>query len=139
MKFIVLFVTIVALITISNAEIEGASDETKEYFGNIRKTCMEKTDVDEATIDKANEGDFDDGNDKFKCYAYCVMRELKTMDENGGIHYEPMMEYLPEDYKEPVKEMFEACDNFTDDDLCMRAYNVFKCNAEKYPEYFFVV
>nr|UYB94411.1 odorant-binding protein 9 [Lytta caraganae] len=139
MQFIVLFLTIVALITISNAEIEGLSDQTKESFANIRKTCLEVFTVPEETIDKANEGKFNDRDEIFKCYTYCVMRKLSTMDDNGEIYYDPMMKYLPEDYKEPVKKMFQKCSCFIDVDLCTRAYNFFKCNAKKFPEYFFIV
>lgn len=74
----------------------------------MRKACVEQTNVDERYIDETRNGYIPD-NAELKCYILCKLEHIGAIDEKGTIDFNIVMHMLGDDFKESIVYGMQHC------------------------------
>ncbi|XP_019868892.1 general odorant-binding protein 83a-like [Aethina tumida] len=134
-KFYFLCVCVIG--ALAKIDYKTFPESTQDLMKTLHDTCLKEVGVSEELIAKAIDGDLVE-DDKLKCYSKCLMVEAGVMDEKtGDISVAIIEEILPENLRESYKENLQRCAEKSDnDDLCEKAFDMFKCNHDLNPENF---
>nr|ATG83411.1 odorant binding protein 1 [Anoplophora glabripennis] len=125
-------VVVTAILAISSVQaILKQSDftpELKKLAANLHVTCVSKTGIDEALIDKVLNGEFVE-EPKMKAYMTCLLLEGTLIDEKGTPNLEFGATLIPENIREESVKNIKHCYAVNNDvtDLEEKIFRVFKC------------
>lgn len=74
----------------------------------MRKACVEQSNVDEKYIDQTRNGYIPD-NPELKCYILCKLEHIGAIDEKGTIDFSIVMHMLGDDLKESIVHGMQNC------------------------------
>nr|QHN69071.1 odorant binding protein 15 [Sirex nitobei] len=114
------------------------SEEIEEIMRLLHDTCVSQTGVDENLIAKIRVGDFVEDNN-LKCYLRCLMVEVSSMDENGIVDEEMVVNAMPEELIEFAEPVIRSCGTVKGVDDCDTAFQTNKCYYFKDPEHYLAV
>nr|AUF72973.1 odorant-binding protein [Anoplophora chinensis] len=125
-------VVVTAILAMTSVEaIVKQSDfppKLKELAISLHATCVSKTGIDEALIDKVLNGEFVE-EPKMKAYMTCILLEGTLIDEKGTPNLEFATTLIPENIKEESMKNIKHCYAVNEDvtDLEEKIFRVFKC------------
>nr|QHN69066.1 odorant binding protein 9 [Sirex nitobei] len=117
---------------------DWAPPDIIELVAEDKKRCMDEHKVDQATIDKADNGDIPN-EQNIKCYMHCMMESFSVVDEDGEIEEETFVGFLPEQFQTKARQSLSACANKGGADPCDKLYNTMMCFIPLAPELWYVL
>nr|BAN59718.1 odorant-binding protein [Delia antiqua]BAS69449.1 odorant-binding protein 10 [Delia platura] len=108
-------------------------------FSIIHDVCVEKTGVTEDAIKEFSDGEIHE-DPALKCYMNCLFHEVNVVDDNGELHYEQLKRLLPDNLKEFVQHIIDACESHVPQGgtQCDRAWSWHVCFKQTDPVHYFL-
>lgn len=82
-------------------------------------------------VPKEHIKEFSDGepieDEALKCYMNCLFHEVEVVDDTGHVHFEKLINRIPESMKERAMPVITKCQNPVGPNLCEKAYWLHKC------------
>nr|QHN69061.1 odorant binding protein 4 [Sirex nitobei] len=123
----------------STVECAMTKEQLDSMIKALRKTCQSKTEVDTAILDGMRRGEFPE-DPKFQCYLKCLLKTSRAirddkLDLNMMLKQADIM--IAGEFQERTKSVMRKCTAETSSsDMCVAAYQFFKCFWETDSEMF---
>ncbi|XP_076630390.1 odorant binding protein 9 [Colletes latitarsis] len=101
---------------------------------DIRKDCRKETKVSWAALKRMKAGDFEQKDEKLKCYLKCFMTRNGILDRNAEIDVQRALRHLPRSLQDSSKKLFNECKSVPGTDHCDKAFEIVKCYVKQHPE-----
>nr|QHN69048.1 odorant binding protein 7 [Sirex noctilio] len=101
---------------------------------DIRRDCRKQTNVSWASLKKLRAGDFNQDDQKLKCYLKCFMVKNNIIDDNSRVETDKALRHLPPKFQESSRRILDRCKNSPGNDSCDTAFQVAKCYFRSQPE-----
>ncbi|KZC12455.1 hypothetical protein WN55_03993 [Dufourea novaeangliae] len=108
---------------------------------DIRRDCRRETKVSWAALKKMKSGDFEQNDQKLKCYVKCFMVKNGILNNNAEIDVQRALRHIPRSLQDSSRHLFNKCKSVTYKPLLERpptpAYYPPQApmNASPYPAY----
>ncbi|BET00838.1 Odorant-Hypothetical protein protein [Nesidiocoris tenuis] len=115
--------------------------QMKQAMKAVRNMCIPKTGVEKEALAKMVEGEFDDTDDKLKCYLGCVLGMMQAVKHNKidlKMVRTQITKMLSPEQGTRILNAFEACSTVTAEDNCDLAFKFAKCIYDTDQEAFIV-
>ncbi|XP_049826327.1 general odorant-binding protein 56d-like [Aethina tumida] len=126
MKAIVVAVLVIALAGLSKQQEDQAALQQKllEY----RDQCLTETGANKDVVIKADNGEFDDNDQKLKCFAKCFYQKQGYINDDGSLKTDVVEARIPASAnKEESLAVIRKCEALKGADSCDTAYVIHKC------------
>nr|AIX97055.1 odorant-binding protein 9 [Dastarcus helophoroides] len=108
--------------------------EAQKIIDRVHGVCMKDSGF---TEEERLQYTFDNEDRRFKCYMYCILKEIDLVDNKDNVlPLESFMERVVEHHKNDFLPHAEICiPKVTGSDPCDIAYNFYKCMNKENPEH----
>uniref|UniRef100_A0A0A9XVK4 General odorant-binding protein 19a n=3 Tax=Lygus hesperus TaxID=30085 RepID=A0A0A9XVK4_LYGHE len=138
---LLLVVFVASQVLISTTEAYMSQAQMKQAMKTVRNMCIPKSGVAKEALAKMVEGEFDDSDQKLKCYLGCVlgmMQAVKNNKINLTMVRNQISKMLAPEQGQRILTAFEGCATVTGDDNCDLAFKFAKCIYDTDKEAFIV-
>ena len=122
--------TLTTLLLITNTNGAMSEAQMKQAMKTLRGMCLGKSGVTTETLDKMQEGVFNDDDRNLKCYLGCIMGMLQVVKNNKislKMVKSQVAKMLEPDMGKRLIAAFEGCKDTVGEDNCDLAYKFAKC------------
>ncbi|KAG5671868.1 hypothetical protein PVAND_002039 [Polypedilum vanderplanki] len=126
--FIILTISFIAIISAQEPRRDSAYPplEMIEALKPLHDICVKKTSVTEEAIKEFSDGKIHE-DENLKCYMNCIFHETHVVDDTGNVHFEKLLDSLPESIHDKAFNMGKKCLYPQGENLCERAFWLHKC------------
>lgn len=104
------------------------TDEQLQKGQEHVQTCIAKTNIDPAVVQKLKAGDFSVSDEKAQCFTYCFFKEADFVDENGNQKDDVILKKLSTHSNEAqIKQFIAKCKDNNGTTPCEKAFLTYKC------------
>nr|ACZ58031.1 odorant-binding protein 5 [Adelphocoris lineolatus] len=138
---LLLVVLVMSQVFFSVTEAAMSQAQMKQAMKTVRNMCIPKSGVDKEALAKMVNGEFDESDQKLKCYLGCVlgmMQAVKNNKINLTMVRNQITKMLAPERGQRILAAFESCATVTGDDNCGLAFRFAKCIYDTDKEAFIV-
>ncbi|XP_015434811.1 PREDICTED: general odorant-binding protein 56d-like [Dufourea novaeangliae] len=101
---------------------------------DIRRDCRRETKVSWAALKKMKSGDFEQNDQKLKCYVKCFMVKNGILNNNAEIDVQRALRHIPRSLQDSSRHLFNKCKSVSATDACDKAFQMCKCYVKHQPQ-----